>query len=1035
MFESDVEEYCIKALEEEGFVYLSEEEQENEREEYSNVVLKDRLEEAVANLNPGLSQDARSDAIRQVLQLPHQNLMENNEAFHTMLTEGVKIEVQKDGEIRGEDVQLIDFGNPSNNDFVACNQFTVCENNLNRRPDVVLLVNGLPLVVIELKNPTDERATVQKAFTQLTNYKNAIPSLFHYNAALVASDGLDAKAGTLTSPWTRFMAWKTADGVRESSSTTPQMETLIKGMLRPDILLDLIRHFTLFEKEKKINPETNVTSIEMIKKMAAYHQYHAVNKAILSTKKASAEKGDRKIGVVWHTQGSGKSLSMVFYAGKIVLEMDNPTIVVVTDRNDLDDQLFDTFVAGKQLIRQEPKQALNKNHLKKILKVAGGGVIFTTIQKFSPEKMESTLERLSDRKNIVVIADEAHRSQYGFGAKTRIKKEEAFTAYGFAKYLRDALPNASFIGFTGTPIEKEDISTRAVFGDHIDIYDMEQSYQDGATVPIFYESRLVRVHLDEDEKHKLDAEVEEITENEESTAAEKAKVKWTQVEAIIGHKERIKSVASDIVKHFEEREVALQGKGMIVAMSRRIAVELYDEICKIRPDWQNTDKMKGALKVVMTSSSSDPENWQPHNTTKEERKSIGNRFKDPDDPLKLVIVRDMWLTGFDVPCLHTMYIDKPMKGHNIMQTIARVNRVYKDKEGGLIVDYVGVASDLKKALEIYRGSGGSGKQTFDQKEAIALMMDKYETVVQMFTNFDYKRYFSSDTREKMTVILEAQEHILGMDKGKDRFIKEVIALSKAFSLSVPSPEAMEIKEELGFFQAIKARLVKFESKGSGKSDAEIETAIRQIVDKAVISEGVMDIFSSAGIKRPDISVFSDDFLDEVRNYKRKNLALELLKKLLRDEIRIKGKKNFIQNKKFSELLDNAIKKYQNNLLTTAQVIEELIILAKKFREEEQKRKAEGLTDYEKAFYDALADNKSAREVLKNDVLKKLACVLVEKVKANTSIDWTIKKNIQARLRVMVKRTLRQYDYPPDMSKLATDKILRQAELFAEDWDS
>jgi len=1033
--ENAVENVVIELLTAQGYVYLSPEEQETERQNLSDVVLRGRLKSAVEKLNPNIPEEAREQALREVLNLPSQNLIENNEAFHQMLTDGVGVEYQKNGDTVGDKVWLIDFDNPLNNDLIVCNQFTVIENEKTKRPDVVLLVNGLPLVVIELKNPADENATVQKAFTQLQNYKKAISSLFYYNGVLVASDGLDAKMGSLTAGWSRFMAWKTVDGVKEDKSTVPQIETLINGMLRPDVLLDLVKQFTVFEKTKKEDSETGLTSVETVKKIAAYHQYHAVKKAVVSTKDASQEDGSRKAGVVWHTQGSGKSLSMVFYAGKIVLELDNPTIVVITDRNDLDDQLFDTFAGSKQLLRQEPIQANNRAHLKKLLKTAGGGIIFTTIQKFSPEEISENFDLLSERKNIVVIADEAHRSQYGFGAKTLIKNGEAFTKYGFAKYLRDALPNASFVGFTGTPIEKEDASTPAVFGNYIDVYDIEQAVEDGATVRIYYESRLAKVHLKAEEKEKLDAEVEQITENEESTAKEKAKAKWTQLEAIVGHRERLKAVAEDAVKHFEIRQEAFEGKGMIVAMSRRIAVELYEEIVKIRPDWHDTDKKKGAIKVIMTSSSSDPESWQLHNTTKQERKELGERLKDPSDPLKIVVVRDMWLTGFDAPCLHTMYIDKPMRGHNLMQAIARVNRVYKDKPGGLIVDYIGIASDLKQALATYSESGGQGAPALDQSEAIAAMMEKYEIVIQMFNGFDYKRYFSADTKEKMTIILEAQEHILGLEDGKNRFTKQVGLLSKTFALSVPSLPAMNIKDELGFFQAVKARLTKFEPTGSGKSDAEIETAIRQIVDRAVVVDGVIDIFDAAGIKKPDISILSDDFLEEIRDMKRKNLAFELLKKILDDEIKTRTKKNFIQSKKLSDMLDAAIKKYQNNLLTAAQVIEELINIAKEIKASDERGEDLGLTEDEIAFYDALAINGSAKEVLGDDTLRELARILVQKVKANTAIDWTIKESVQAKLRVIVKRILRQYGYPPDKQKLATENILKQAELFADEWSS
>jgi len=1033
--ENAVENVVIELLTAQGYVYLSPEEQETERQNLSDVVLRGRLKSAIDKLNPNIPEDAREQALREVLNLPSQNLIENNEAFHQMLTDGVGVEYQKNGATVGDKIWLIDFENPLNNDLLVCNQFTVIENEKTKRPDVVLLVNGLPLVVIELKNPADENATVQKAFTQLQNYKKAISGLFYYNGVLVASDGLDAKMGSLTAGWSRFMAWKTVDGVKEDKSTVPQIETLINGLLRPDVLLDLVKQFTVFEKTKKEDLQTGLTSVETVKKIAAYHQYHAVKKAVVSTKDASQEDGSRKAGVVWHTQGSGKSLSMVFYAGKIVLELDNPTIVVITDRNDLDDQLFDTFAGSKQLLRQEPIQANNRAHLKKLLKTAGGGIIFTTIQKFSPEEISEKFDLLSERKNIVVIADEAHRSQYGFGAKTLIKNGEAFTKYGFAKYLRDALPNASFVGFTGTPIEKEDASTPAVFGNYIDVYDIEQAVEDGATVRIYYESRLAKVHLKAEEKEKLDAEVEQITENEESTAKEKAKAKWTQLEAIVGHRERLKAVAEDAVKHFEIRQEAFEGKGMIVAMSRRIAVELYEEIVKIHPDWHDTDKKKGVIKVIMTSSSSDPESWQLHNTTKQERKELGERLKDPSDPLKLVIVRDMWLTGFDAPCLHTMYVDKPMRGHNLMQAIARVNRVYKDKPGGLIVDYIGIASDLKQALATYTESGGQGAPALDQSEAIAAMMEKYEIVVQMFNGFDYKRYFSADTKEKMTIILEAQEHVLGLEDGKNRFTKQVGLLSKTFALSVPSLPAMDIKDELGFFQAVKARLTKFEPTGSGKSDTEIETAIRQIVDRAVVVDGVIDIFDAAGIKKPDISILSDDFLEEIRDMKRKNLAFELLKKILDDEIKTRTKKNFIQSKKLSDMLDAAIKKYQNNLLTAAQVIEELINIAKEIKASDERGEDLGLTEDEIAFYDALAINGSAKEVLGDDTLRELARILVQKVKANTAIDWTIKESVQAKLRVIVKRILRQYGYPPDKQKLATENILKQAELFADEWSS
>ena len=913
------------------------------------------------------------------------------------------------------------------------------------------------MAVIELKNPADEKATVQTAFNQLQTYKNTIPGLFCYNGVLVASDGLEARTGSLTSGWSRFMAWKTVDGVKEDPNTTPQMKTLIKGMLRPDVLIDLIRNFTVFESAKEENPETGLTTVTKEKKIAAYHQYHAVKKAVQSTIRASHGKkkdvssespqdyglpsvetqprGDRKAGVVWHTQGSGKSLSMLFYAGLIATsgEMANPTVVVITDRNDLDDQLFDAFAGGEKLLRQRPVQAKNRKHLKEILQTAGGGVVFSTIQKFSPEGDGEEFELLSNRCNIVVIADEAHRSQYGFGATTHFVKDGVKTKYGFAKYLRDALPDASFIGFTATPIETEDASTPMVFGNYIDIYDIEQAVADEATVPIYYESRLVEVHLKDGEKAELDAEVESITESGEATAAKKAKAKWTKVEAIIGHSQRIKTVVKDILDHFDKRREVWDGKAMIVATSRRIAVEMYDEIIALRPDWHNADKDKGAIKVIMTSSSSDPAAWQKHATTKQERKEIRQRFINPEDPLRIVIVRDMWLTGFDAPCLDAIYIDKYMSGHNLMQAIARVNRIYKDKPGGLVVDYIGIASDLKRALSLYTKSGGKGEPTVDREEAIAKMLEKHEVVCDMFGDFNYKAYFDADTGAKLKIILEAENCILGLKDGKERFTGEVNLLLKAFALSVPDARAMDIKAEVGFFQAVKSRINKFEPEAGGKSDAEMETAIRQIVDRAVVVEGVIDIFSAAGIDKPDISILSDDFLAEIKGMKHKNLALELLKKLLNDEITNRTKRNLVQSKKFSEMLAGAIKKYRNNLLDAAEVIEELIEIAKEIRMSDERAADMGLSDDEIAFYDALAMKKSAKDVMGDDNLRELAQMLVEKVKKNTSIDWTIKESARARLRAIVKRLLNQYGYPLNEQKIATARILQQAELMAEDW--
>lgn len=1035
--ESNVEELAIELLEAQGYKYLSPEEQESERENLDEVVLKKRLKDAIDRINPNKPEVVREQAFKAVLNLASQNIIENNENFHRMLTDGIDAEFLAADGVRGNKVWLIDFENIENNDFAVCNQFTVKEKEAMKRPDLALFVNGLPLVVIELKNPADENATVKKAFAQLQNYKNLIPSLFNYNAILVASDGLDAKAGSLTAGWSRFSAWKNAENEKAEKKTVPQLETLIKGMLRPEVLLDLIKHFTVFEKAKKIDPQTGQVFVETVKKIAAYHQFYAVQKAVESTEKAASENGDRKGGVVWHTQGSGKSLSMVFYAGKIIQKLNNPTILIITDRNDLDDQLFDTFASCKQILRQDPMQAGNRNDLKKKLKVAGGGIIFSTIQKFMPEDGGETFDLLSDRKNIIVIADEAHRSQYGFKGKISFAGGGAQLKYGFAKYVRDALPSASFIGFTGTPIETSDKSTPAVFGDYIDVYDIEQAVKDGATVPIYYENRLVKVHLKEEDRKELDEVVDQMTEKDEPVEADKAKAKWARIEAIVGQQERLKAVANDIVDHYEKRSEAVEGKAMIVTMSRRIAVALYDEMIKLRPKWRDSALNKGMIKVVMTTAASDPQDWQPHVTTKDQRRKLADRFKDPNDSLKLVIVRDMWLTGFDAPCAKTMYVDKLMRGHNLMQAIARVNRVYKDIKGGLIVDYIGIARDLKKALAVYTESGGQGVPALDISDAAAKMEEKFEIVEQMFSDFRYKDYFAADARQKMQIILQAAEHILDNKKvpdGKKRFIDHMGTLMRSYALVAPRPEAMAIKEALAFFQAVKVRLVKFEAtSGKGRDSEEIETAIRQIVDKALASEGVIDIFSAAGIKKPDVSILSEEFLAEVRGMDRKNLALELMKKLLNNEIDSIKSKNIVLGRKFSEMLDDVLKRYQNNILTAAEIIEEMIGMAREIRGEGDRKKKLGLvTDYEIAFYDALTNNASAKQVLSHEILRELACVLVDKVKENTSIDWTIRESARAKLRVMIKRTLNKFGYPPDMQKLATDLILKQAELFADD---
>lgn len=1092
--EDKIETFAIEVLQSIGWEYvhglaIAPGAEQAERENFEQIILIERLRKAVAILNPDIPDDAQEQAIQKVLRIYSPELLHNNETFHQLLVEKVKIPYQQNGFERSYEVALVDFENPINNAFLCVNQYIIVEKNQNKRPDILLFVNGIPLVVIELKNATDENATMRKAFDQLQTYKATIPNLFTYNALCVISDGHECKAGSLSAGYSRYMNWKSADGKKKASRFIPQLEILLKGMLNPATLLDLVRNFIVFEKNKKEDAKTGITQIETVKKLAAYHQYYAVNKAVQSTLRASGFSlhpsggdggglGDKRGGVVWHTQGSGKSLSMVFYSGKLITapEMQNPTILVITDRNDLDDQLFDTFANSKQLLRQEPVQATNREHLKELLKVASGGIVFATIQKFLPEDQKSVYDQLSDRRNIVVIADEAHRTQYGFEASIKEVKDKETKekigqriAYGFAKYMRDALPNATYIGFTGTPIEGTDINTPQVFGQYVDVYDISQAVADGATVRIYYESRLAKVNLDEEGKRLIKEFEESLEEDTDVTNQQKAKAKWTTLESIVGSNRRLRNLANDIVSHFELRQQVFEGKAMIVAMSRRIAAELYKEIIALRPAWHDDDFNKGVLKVVMTSSSSDkiefdaedptalviPKNMR---TTKSERKILSDRMKDENDALKLVIVCDMWLTGFDAPCLNTLYIDKPMKGHSLMQAIARVNRVYKDKPGGLVVDYLGIANDLKKALSFYSDAGGKGQPTLDIEKAIELMHEKYEVVQQFFNEkaktqrdivaeepeayyansfkFNYKRFFHVESKEKLSIILQAEEHILGLEDGKTRFIKEVSLLSQAFALSIPNESAMNIKDDIAFFQAVKARLVKFEGpgEGGGKSDIEIETAIKQIVDEALSSDKVIDIFEAAGIDKPEISgleVLSDEFLQEVKGMKHQNLALELLKKLLNEEIKTRSKTNLVKSRKLLEMLEGAIKRYQNNLLTTAEIIQELINIAKEIKEADKEGERLGLTKDEVAFYNALEVNDSAVLVLGDEQLRDIAREITEKVKANATIDWTIRESARAKLMVLVKRTLTKWGYPPDKQAKAIETVLKQAELMAD----
>jgi len=1042
MTESAIEDLTLERLQQLGYAYLygpdiAPDGETSLRTTLESPLLESNLQAAVDRINHSIPAQARQEAVRQVIRLTSPDLLSTNEAFHAMLTSGVNVSYQKDGAERGDLVWLVDFNNPDNNEFLAVNQFTMMEKNVNKRPDIVLFVNGLPLVVIELKNAADEKATVKTAFKQLQTYKELIPSLLAYNGLLVISDGLEAKAGSLTAGFNRFSAWKSEDGQKEASHLKNQLEVLINGLLNRATLLDVIRFFTVFEKTKKEDANGQIT-ISTAKKIAAYHQYYAVNKAVESATRAATRTDENKGkgGVIWHTQGSGKSLSMVFFAGKIVVSMDNPTLVMLTDRNDLDDQLFDTFAASSQLLRQEPQQAESRQKLKELLKVASGGIVFSTMQKFQPET-GNVFELLSERRNIIVIADEAHRTQYGFLARNLDEKDSSGkvvgkkTVYGLAKYLRDALPHATYLAFTGTPVEGTDINTPAVFGDYIDIYDVAQAVDDGATVPIYYESRLAKIDLPEEGK-RLIKELDDDLEAEDSDAAQKAKNKRARLEALIGSAPRLATIAQDIVTHFEARQQVFSGKALVVCMSRPIVAALFDAILKLRPDWADDDLVKGKLKVVMTASSDEGPKLARFHTSKQQRRVLSDRMKDPSDELQMVIVCDMWLTGFDVPCLHTMYLDKPMKGHTIMQAIARVNRVYGDKPGGLVVDYLGVAADLKKALAFYGESGGKGDPARTQEQAVAIMEEKLEVVRAMLHGFAYTEYFGAETSRKLAIILEAEEFILGLDDGKKRYLDTVTALSAAYALATPRPEAMAVTEEVAFFQAVKSRLAKFDGGGSGRSSEEIEIAIKQVIDKALVADKVIDVFDAAGIKKPDISILSEEFMLEMKGMQHKNIALEVLKKLLNDELSARAKTNLVQSKALLEMLENALRRYNNKVISAVEVIEEIITISKQITSADAEAEAMNLAPYEYAFYTAVAANDSARELMGKEKLRELAVVLTEKLRENAGIDWAIKESVQAQLRVVIRRTLRKYGYPPDMEQLATETVMKQAQMLADE---
>lgn len=994
---------------------------------YRDTVLNHNLAGTLIRLNPHLSGPVLDEVFKRLARTTKPTILENNHEFHQLLVGGVPVEYRgTDGEIKYDVARVIDFDTPENNEFIAVNQLTVVQSDFNRRPDIVLFVNGLPLVLIELKNATDSKADLAAAFRQIQTYKREISDFFRFNELCVISDGIEAEIGTVTSPKERMIPWKTVTGEKEVGRV-PMLDVMARGVFDKTRLLDIVKNFIVFERDGKDDSQ-------MIKKVAAYHQYWVVNKALQSTLKASSEHGDQRAGVVWHTQGSGKSLSMVFYTGKMMRsqELHNPTIVVVTDRNDLDGQLFGTFSACRELLGEDPKQADSRSELRKLLDRQAGGIIFTTIQKFSPEGEEDTLPVLTDRRNVIVMADEAHRSQYGL--KARIRESDAHLVYGYAKYMRDALPGASYIGFTGTPIEGDDKSTPAVFGDYVDIYDVKQAVEDGATVPIYYESRLVDLNMDEDTKRWLDQEVDELLEGEELSRQDKLKTEYAQKEAIVGNGERLNTIALDIIQHFEQRQEVIEGKGMIVTMSRNIAVDLYEKIVGYRPDWHGDDDAAGKIKVIITGSASDPEHLQSHIRNKQRIKVIEKRIKDPKDPLEMVIVCDMWLTGFDVPNMHTMYLDKPLKGHNLMQAIARVNRVYPGKTGGLVVDYLGVAGALRDAMADYTRSGGEGAPQLDVSEAVAQMKMRYEVVRDLFGNFDYMRYFTAPTNEQLQIILDAEEYILSIDDGEKRLKQHVLELSKAFALAIPQPDALKIREEVAFFQAIKARLDKVTNRG-GVSDDEYRTALKQIVDKAIAPVGVVDVFEAAGLEKPEISVLSDEFFAEIRNMERKNLAVEALQKLLNDEIKAKFSRNAVKDAKFSEMLNQALTRYRNGTIEAAQVIEELIAIGRDVKKSVEDGNVDGLSEDEVIFYDALVENGSAKEVMDDAQLRDIAKLLVEQVRRDASVDWKLKKAAQARMRINVKKTLQKYGYPPDQQALATDLVLEQAQMYGNEWSS
>jgi type I restriction enzyme R subunit len=1046
---SDFESLAVNVLEWVDYCYIAGREidpkgnNSQKRKSYREVVLKSSLENAAGHLNPSIPTEVTQQAIANVLQLPFRDLIAANEHFHNMLINGVTVEYQEHEKTQRDKVWLVDFENPENNEFLAVTRFTVEEKEYREPLDLVLFINGLPLVVIAFQDDTYTdtdtgtegigTAGLRPVYDRLQKWKEQFPSFFQYNALLVITDGYNARAGSLSAGYSRFMAWRSGIGRNIAPPSVNQLQILVEGLLKKKVLLDMIRHFTFFEKTKKQDIQTDSVSIITVKKVAAYHQYDAVNEAVAATLQATSLSGDQRCGVVWHTQGSGKSMTMLFYAAKLstISQLQNPTIVVITDRNDLEDQLFETFATAGQLLRQPPIQAHDRRHLKQLLKRNSGGIIFTTVQKFFPGRGK-THPLLSLRRNIIVMADEAHRSQYDF-------------IDGYARHMRDALPNASFIGFTGTPLETEDRNTRAVFGDYIHVYDIQKAVEDSATVPIFYENRLVDVRLNEAEKAVLDAEFEAITSHRDPVDTRKLKSRWSNIEAIVGSRQRIRTISRDLVAHFEQRQAYLFGKAMVVAVSRRVCIDLYQKIITLRPEWHSDNDLEGAVKVVITGTSFDPAEWQPHIRDKTRRRVIGDRLRNPDDPLKMVIVCDMWLTGFDAPCLHTIYIDKPLKDHILMQAIARVNRVFRDKPGGLVVDYLGIASQLKKALAVYLKNGGKGNPYLLQADAAALLEEKYEEVNQMLQGFDYRKYFKVPLSLKESVLLALQEHILSLENGKENFTKKVTGLLKAFVLSVPHPAAMRLKENIAFFQAVKGRLNIFYPRTITRtgtrppatgttSDQAVDTAICQIISKAVVPDKIVNIFDAAGIKRPHMSILSEEFLASIKKQPHPHVALELLTKLLKEEITTRSRRNLVQSRSFLQLLRKTLQKYRQKQLTTFEIIEELIRLAQELRQSDLRTRQMELTPDELSIYDALTSNDTALHLLPETTIKTMARELVKKVRENATIDWAIRESIRAKLKVIVKRTLRIYSYPIKTRSSASggiDIILKQAEILAD----